>query len=264
MIRPTSLSALVLASAAGLACARSTPVTSPGPALGTGPYDVVIENGRIVDGTGAAWFYGDLAIRGDRIAAVAPRGTLRSAGAKTRIDARDLVVAPGFIDIQDQSGGNLLLGDGRQLGKITQGVTTGILGEGSTPAPLNPASLSAGANDLQKRFAEPHGFDAWLRGMEAHGISQNVGSFVGAGTIRVYGHGGAHGGRQRRGARLDARRGAPRHGRRRVRNGQRIDLSTEHVRDDGGADRGSESDGALRRRIHHTHAVRGRSHPRGH
>jgi N-acyl-D-amino-acid deacylase len=205
---PTTLSALLLAGAAALACGRSTPATSPAPALGVGPYDVIIENGRIVDGTGAAWFYGDLAIRGDRIAAVAPRGTLRSAAATTRIDARDLVVAPGFIDIQDQSGGQLLLGDGRQLGKITQGVTTGILGEGATPAPLNPASLWASANELQKRFAEPHGFDSWLRAMEAHGISQNVGSFVGAGTIRVYGmaeHMGAA-----RGAVLDSMRGAVR------------------------------------------------------
>jgi len=203
---PTS--ALCLASAAVLACGRSTASTSPSPAGVTGPYDVIIENGRIVDGTGAAWFYGDLAIRGDRIAAVAPRGTLRGANAKSRVDARDLVVAPGFIDVQDQSGGQLLLGDGRQLGKITQGVTTGILGEGSTPAPINPALLPATATDLQKRFADPHGFDAWLRAMEAHGISQNVGSFVGAGTIRVFGmaeHMGAA-----RGAALDSMRGAVR------------------------------------------------------
>jgi dihydroorotase/N-acyl-D-amino-acid deacylase len=207
-MRLISLSALSLASAAVLACGRPTASTSPGPAGGSGPYDVIIENGRVVDGTGAAWFYGDVAIRGDRIAVVAPRGTLRAASAKARVDARDLVVAPGFIDIQDQSGGQLLLGDGRQLGKITQGVTTGILGEGSTPAPINPANLPPTATDLQKRFAEPHGFDAWLRAMEAHGISQNVGSFVGAGTIRVYGmaeHMGAA-----RGAALDSMRGAVR------------------------------------------------------
>jgi dihydroorotase/N-acyl-D-amino-acid deacylase len=130
---------------------------------------------------------GDVGIRGDRIAAVTPRGLLRDAAATTRVDARNMVVAPGFIDIQDQSGGQLLLGDGRQLGKITQGVTTGILGEGSTPAPLNPANLPPDANELQRRFSQPHAFDAWLSAMEAHRISQNVGSFVGAGTIRQYG-----------------------------------------------------------------------------
>ncbi|HEY2163708.1 MAG TPA: D-aminoacylase, partial [Gemmatimonadaceae bacterium] len=166
--------------------ACTPPATSPTPASGE-RFDVVIENGRVVDGTGAAWYYGDVGIRGDRIAAVTPRGLLRGAAATTRIDARNMVVAPGFIDIQDQSGGQLLLGDGRQLGKITQGVTTGILGEGSTPAPLNPANLPPDASDLQRRFSQPRGFDTWLSAMQAHGISQNVGSFVGAGTIRQYG-----------------------------------------------------------------------------
>src|SRR4051812_22597363 len=169
------------------ACAGRNAVSGPVATPATESYDVIIENGRVVDGTGAPWFYGDVALRGDRIAAITPRGLLHNATTRTRIDARNLVVAPGFVDIQDQSGGQLLLGDGRQVGKITQGVTTGILGEGSTPAPLNPAALGGGATDLQRRFAEPHGFDAWLSAMEAHGISQNVGSFVGAGTIRVYG-----------------------------------------------------------------------------
>ncbi|MFM8909721.1 MAG: hypothetical protein ACKOH8_03970, partial [Gemmatimonadota bacterium] len=62
-------------------------------------YDVVIENGRIVDGTGAAWYHGDLAIRGDRIAAIGPRGAFRTATVRQRVDAAGLVVAPGFIDI---------------------------------------------------------------------------------------------------------------------------------------------------------------------
>ncbi len=79
------------------------------------PYDLVISGGRIVDGTGAAWFYGDLAIRGDRIARVTPAGMLRDAAARERLDARGLVVAPGFIDIQGQSGGSFLFGDGRDV-----------------------------------------------------------------------------------------------------------------------------------------------------
>jgi dihydroorotase/N-acyl-D-amino-acid deacylase len=180
-------SSISLFAAGVLALSACThPSTNPTPASGE-RFDVIIENGRVVDGTGAAWYYGDVGIRGDRIAAVTPHGLLRNATATTRVDARNMVVAPGFIDIQDQSGGQLLLGDGRQLGKITQGVTTGILGEGSTPAPLNPANLAPDASDLLRRFSQPHGFDAWLSAMQAHGISQNVGSFVGAGTIRQYG-----------------------------------------------------------------------------
>ena len=149
-----------------------------------------------------------------------------------------MVVAPGFIDIQDQSGGQLLLGDGRQLGKITQGVTTGILGEGSTPAPLNPANLPPEATRSACGVSrEPHGFDAWLSAMEAHRhLAERR-------VVRRRGHdsrntdGRADGRRHRRDARLDARRRAPRDGRRRVRHGERADLPAGHVRDDGRADR---------------------------
>lgn len=195
-----ALSAILVAAA----CAR--PTTAPAPSPLVADYDLVIENGRIVDGTGAPWYGGDIGVRGDRIAAVLPRGMLHNASARSRVDARNLVVAPGFIDIQDQSGGQLLAGDGRQLGKITQGVTTGILGEGSTPAPLNPALLPIDANDRMRLFAQPHGFDAWLSAMAAHGISQNVGSFVGAGTIRQYGMAERMGAAS--GAALDSMRGA--------------------------------------------------------
>jgi N-acyl-D-amino-acid deacylase len=173
------------------ACARSHPA-APTPAPG---YDVVIENGRIVDGTGAAWFYGDLAISGDRIARIAPRGMLRSAPARRRVDASGLVVAPGFIDIQGQSGGDFLFGDGRDVSKVTQGITTEILGEGSTPAPANGKTLEgADLSDANvaatvKTFEGEHGFDAWLHAMETHGISPNVGSFIGAGTVRQYAKG---------------------------------------------------------------------------
>jgi dihydroorotase/N-acyl-D-amino-acid deacylase len=174
-----------------LSCAPGAAPESPAPAAG-GAYDVVISNGRIVDGTGAAWHYGDVGIRGDRIADMTPAGMLADAPARRRVDARGLVVAPGFIDIQGQSGGSFLFGDGRDVSKITQGITTEILGEGSTPAPLNPEYLP---EDLPadpdraamiRRFAEPHGFRTWLQAMESHGIAPNVGSFVGAATVRVY------------------------------------------------------------------------------
>ncbi len=156
-----------------------------GAAVAQTPYDVLLTGGRIVDGTGNAWFYGDVGIRGDRIAKIAPLGILDHASARQRINVKGLVVAPGFIDIQGQSGDALLRGDGRVISKVTQGVTTEILGEGETEAPSNE---NTGTN-----FKSPHGFDAWLRAMQEHGASVNFGSFVGAGTIRQYVKGMAQG-----------------------------------------------------------------------
>src|SRR5260370_42257734 len=88
------------------------------PAPAAGPFDVVIEGGRVVDRTGNPWFYGDVAITGDRIARITPAGLLRQGGAKRRIDARGLVVAPGFIDIQAQSRSQLLSGDSRVVSMV--------------------------------------------------------------------------------------------------------------------------------------------------
>src|SRR5438094_1754955 len=96
-------------------------------------YDVVIRNGRIVDGTGAPWYRGDVAIAGDRIAAV---GAIRDTGGAATIDASNLVIAPGFIDLLGQSEFSVLV-DGRAASKILQGVTTEITGEGSSIAPVN-------------------------------------------------------------------------------------------------------------------------------
>src|SRR5919201_5598376 len=96
-------------------------------------FDVVIRNGRIVDGTGAPWFRGDVGITGDRIAAI---GSLAGAPAAVTIDATNLVVSPGFIDLLGQSEFNVLV-DGRAASKIMQGVTTEVTGEGSSIAPVN-------------------------------------------------------------------------------------------------------------------------------
>ena len=164
-----------------------------------GDYDVVIEHGHIVDGTGAAWFEGDLAIKGDRIVAVTRAGRLREARARERVDARGQVVAPGFIDIQSGSVLPFTTGDGRVVGKITQGITTEIMGEGDTPAPVSQKALSdldpadTLALRLAKRYTGTRSFDRWLRDMQTHGMSANAGSFVGAGTLRQYGMAQAQG-----------------------------------------------------------------------
>jgi N-acyl-D-amino-acid deacylase len=176
----------------GLVAANCTqPRTSPSPAT---RYDVVIGNGRIVDGSGNPWFYGDIGIGGDRIAYIGPAGSLGRANTVRFVDARGMVVAPGFIDIQSHSWDQLLWRDGRVVGKVTQGVTTEILGEATTPAPINDDMMSLldlsdtlpQVIQLHNTFRGPRGFGAWLDAMERHPNSVNVGSYLGATTVRAY------------------------------------------------------------------------------
>jgi len=180
--------ALTLASACGGARATASSGGASAPADST--YDLVISNGRIADGAGNAWFYGDVGIRGDRIVKITRRGSPLLGAARRRIDATGMVVAPGFIDIQ--GAGNYVSGDGRNVSKVTQGITTEIFGEAYTAAPISELSLadaSPAAAANARRFMGPRGFDTWLRAMETHGISNNVGSFIGASTLRTYGMG---------------------------------------------------------------------------
>ncbi len=164
-----------------------------------GPFDVVISNGRVVDGTGNPWYYADVGIRGDRITAVAPPHSFDAAATSRRIDARGLVVTPGFIDMQGQSVEAFVYGDGRVISKITQGVTSEILGEGDTPAPVNSKILSLASpgdsvmTHAMRGFGGDHGFGAWLDEMPRHGVAVNVGSYLGAATVRSYAMGAAPG-----------------------------------------------------------------------
>ncbi len=187
---PGAAFALLALALAG--CSRASTSTAPSPDRGS--YDVVIENGRIVDGTGNPWTYGDVGIRGDRIIAVTQPGALRSASAKQRVDAKGHIVAPGFIDIQAHSWDELLWRNGRVLSKVTQGVTSEILGEATTPAPSNDridalqeiGDMPPERAALQRSFRGEHGFGAWLDAMGRHKNSVNVGSYLGATTVRAY------------------------------------------------------------------------------
>src|SRR5512145_417530 len=93
-------------------------------------YDLIVRGGDVVDGSGALPRRADVGVVGDRITAV---GDLGAAAAGREIDATGLIVAPGFIDVQGQSG-TTLLADGNAESHIRQGITSEIIGEGGSPA----------------------------------------------------------------------------------------------------------------------------------
>jgi N-acyl-D-aspartate/D-glutamate deacylase len=132
-------------------------------------YDLVVRNGKVVDGTGNPWFVGDVAIRGDRIAAV---GRVTGAG-KREIDAKGLVVAPGFVDMHSHSD-LLLLEDGNAPSKVRQGVTTEILGEGNSAGPY------PGGDGKSRRFPT---LAAYFDTVEKSGTAVNVASYVGLDNV---------------------------------------------------------------------------------
>jgi N-acyl-D-amino-acid deacylase len=148
-------------------------------------FDVLIAGGRIVDGTGAPWFVGDVGVRGDQIAAI---GRLPDATAATTVNASGLVVAPGFIDMLGQSELFLLV-DNRAASKVYQGVTTEITGEGTSMAPLNDRMAQA-AHPRFEHFGLTIDFRTlgeYFERLEARTHPAiNLGSFVGAGGIRDY------------------------------------------------------------------------------
>ena len=157
----------------------------------------LIRNVRIVDGTGNPWQYGDLLLTGDRIEAVAPPGAIPSANVAEVVDATALVACPGFIDIQSHSILSLMI-DGRCLSKITQGVTTEIMGEAWTPAPVagrhtdpmeNAILPMPISDEWHEKIRSWTRFGDWLQAVADAGVSPNVGSFLGGGTLRHVGKG---------------------------------------------------------------------------
>jgi N-acyl-D-amino-acid deacylase len=145
-------------------------------------FDLILANGRVVDGTGAPWFRADVGVRGDRIAAV---GDLSKAKARRRIDASKLVIAPGFIDMLGQSEFNVLV-DNRAASKITQGITTEITGEGRSIAPLNAQMIEDDA-DLWKYYGVRPDWttlSGYFQSFAKKRVAINLGTFVGAGGVR--------------------------------------------------------------------------------
>jgi N-acyl-D-amino-acid deacylase len=156
-------------------------------------FDVLIQGARVVNGTGNPWFYGDVALKGERVAEILPPGRIPAEAAAEVVDASNMVVSPGFIDIQSHSIAPLMM-DGRSLSKLTQGVTTEIMGELWTPAPFGgrrekPIGFEVYAERLPEWVARARSwrrFGDWLEAMVDHGVSPNIGSFLGAGSLREH------------------------------------------------------------------------------
>jgi dihydroorotase/N-acyl-D-amino-acid deacylase len=145
-------------------------------------FDLVITHGRIIDGTGSPWYSGDLGIRAGRIAAI---GNLAEAGRARTIDARGMVVAPGFIDMLGQSEMTILV-DPRLPSKIYQGITTEITGEGGSAAPLNETIIKAdqAGYDHYHITADWRTLGQYFARLEKQGIGINLASYVGATQVR--------------------------------------------------------------------------------
>src|SRR5438309_6865819 len=147
-------------------------------------YDVIIRNGRVIDGSGRPGLLADVAIKSDRIVRI---GNLRGAKAKREIDARGQVVAPGFIDMLGQSETFVLI-DPRAMSKVMMGVTTEITGEGESIAPINDRILKE-QEDFNRRFnltVDWRTLDEYFKRLGKQGAGVNLGTFVGATQVREY------------------------------------------------------------------------------
>ena len=163
-------------------CSTESPPAIRQPPPAKSHFDIRIINGEVIDGTGRARFRADLGIRGDKIAAV---GDLSHATATTTIDAQNQVVTPGFIDLLGHSEGSVLI-DPNLEGKVRQGVTTELTGEGHSPGPLNEAM----AAEMER--TKPPGWPpvSWrtlgefMKVVEKRGSAINFAFFIGAANPR--------------------------------------------------------------------------------
>ncbi len=147
-------------------------------------YDLIFRGGTVVDGTGQPRRRADVAVTAERIEAV---GDLEGATARRVVDAAGLVVAPGFIDMLGWSQYTILV-DNRGLSKVTQGITTEVTGEGWSPAPVNAATLREDSAQLAAwgLRVDWRDLDGYFRRLELSGLPFNLGTLVGASTLRLY------------------------------------------------------------------------------
>jgi len=161
----------------GLISMRTTTAAPP-------EYDIIIRNGRVVDGTGRPGFKADIAIKDDRIARI---GNLAGEKTKREIDARGQVVAPGFLDMLGQSEQYVLI-DPRAMSKVMMGVTTEITGEGESIAPVNDRILKE-QEDFNRRYnltVDWRTLGEYFTRLDRQGAGVNLGTFVGATQVREY------------------------------------------------------------------------------
>ena len=159
--------------------------SAPSPEAGGEHYDLLIRNGVVYDGSGAAPRRVDIAVRGDRVVALLPAGA--PATATQTLDAKGKAVAPGFINVLSWAVDSLIA-DGRGMSDTKQGVTLEIFGEGTSMGPLNPA-MKAEALREQGDFKYPIEWTTlgeYLDYLQHHGITPNIASFVGATTLRIH------------------------------------------------------------------------------
>jgi len=188
---PLAAAAILAGCSAGARQAPRQPTTVPAPAASVaappavtsagGTYDLLIRGGRIVDGTGSPWYLGDVAIQGDRIAAV---GRLAGAVARDTIDATGLVVAPGFIDMLGHSEYPLLR-NGQAVSKITQGITSEITGEVSSVVPVNENTLRELGEGFRQRVTWTD-LNGYFAALEQARPAINLGTYVTVGSVRRY------------------------------------------------------------------------------